>query len=57
MNLIKKIKKDRVGKAVKILKGYCDKHSECFDCRFADEKGYCQFEKGKIPCDWSVNNA
>lgn len=56
MELIKKIKKDRIDKAVETLKGYCDKHTECRNCRFSDEKGYCNFEKGKIPSDWSVNN-
>lgn len=58
-NLIKKIKKDRVDKAVETIKGYCNKHSCCENrCRFFDKEEYeCVFEKGKIPCDWSDNNA
>ena len=58
-HLIKKIKEDKINKAVETLKGYCEKHSFCeSECRFYDKKtDECVFEKGKIPCDWSVNNA
>lgn len=58
-DLLEKIKKDRVDKAVETLKGYCTKHSDCYhDCRFYDkEEDECMFEKSKLPCDWSVNNA
>ena len=59
MNLIEKVINDRVDKALETLKGYCSKHSDCYhSCRFYDkEESECVFEKGKLPCDWSVNNA
>lgn len=45
--------KDRVDKAVEIIKGYCLKHTNCEKCRFRGENGYCMFEGGDVPCDWS----
>lgn len=59
MNLIKKVKKDRVDKAVEIIKGYCTKHFDCETCRFYEkEKCDCVISKNNTPpCDWSVNDA
>ena len=58
-NLLEKIKKDRLDKAVESIKGYCEKHLCCSeDCRFFDkEENECVFERSTIPCDWSDNNA
>lgn len=57
MNLIKKIEKDRIDKAVETIKGYCTKHSTCTNCRFRIKgSGVCVFEKGEIPCEWSEEN-
>lgn len=58
MNLIEKLEKDRIDKAVEVIKGYCKKHFDCTaNCRFFDkEERECMFEKGIIPCDWSENN-
>ena len=58
MFLIKKVKEDKVDKAVKTIKGYCTKHFDCYgNCRFFDHKEKeCIFEKRTLPCDWSVND-
>lgn len=52
MKIVRK-RKNRVEKAVDILTGYCDKHSDCSYCRFHNKQDLeCLFLKGFAPCDW-----
>lgn len=42
--------KSRVEKAVKILKGYCDKQVDCDKCKFKIENEMCMLQE-RVPCD------
>ena len=47
--------KSRLEKAIEYIKGYCNKHDNCKNCKLIiNETGYCILEN-KVPCDWNVN--
>ena len=47
--------KSRLEKAMEYIQGYCDKHSNCKNCKLiTQETGHCRLED-KMPCDWNVN--
>lgn len=43
----------RVKKAFEILKGYCNKHSNCETCRFNNKDSECELNS-YMPCDWEI---
>lgn len=47
---------DRIEKAVRILKGYCNKHTECDGCRFKQGDGVCILQDN-IPIDWKKSTS
>ena len=47
--------KSRLEKAMEYIKGYCNKHNNCKNCKLiTQETGYCRLED-KVPCYWNVN--
>lgn len=50
-----KKEKDKIDKAVDIIRGYCAKVPHCENCRYIIGDGSCPFMQETPPCDWDMD--
>lgn len=44
----------RIEKAIKYIKGYCDKNPTCDKCKLYNKEEDCCQLKEELPCEWKI---